>query len=85
MAQHPRPTPSASTIEAACWRSTRPSESLWHQAGPDREPDDPPIEGGIGEVVEIPGRDRIIWALTLPFDSGIALPPTRIQSPMKTL
>jgi acyl-phosphate glycerol 3-phosphate acyltransferase len=48
------------------------AEALWHQAGPDAEPDTRPIDGGIGDVVEIPGRPDY-WALTLPFDSGIAL------------
>jgi hypothetical protein len=49
-------------------------ESLWHQAGPAAKPEIRPIEGGIGEVIEIPGEPDY-WALTLPFDSGVALLP----------
>ena len=49
-------------------------ESLWHQAGPEAEPEVRPIDGGIGEVIEIPGTPDY-WALSLPFDSGVALLP----------
>ena len=47
-------------------------ESLWYQAGPLAEPQVRPVEGGIGEVIEIPGGPDY-WALTIPFESGIAL------------
>ena len=49
-------------------------EALWHQAGPEAEPTIRPIDGGIGEVIEIPGKPDY-WALTVPFDSGVALLP----------
>ena len=49
-------------------------EALWHQAGPEAKPTTRPIEGGIGDVVEIPGTSDF-WAVTLPFDSGIGLLP----------
>ena len=48
------------------------NEALWHQDRPDTEPEVRPIEGGIGDVVEVPGRPNF-WAVTLPFDSGVAL------------
>ncbi len=48
------------------------NESLWHQSRPGAEPDIRPIEGGIGDVVEVPGEPNF-RAVTLPFGSGIAL------------
>jgi acyl-phosphate glycerol 3-phosphate acyltransferase len=49
-------------------------QALWHQVGPKAEPTIHPIEGGIGDIIEIPG-ETLVWAMTLPFDSGIALLP----------
>jgi len=49
-------------------------EALWHQAGPVSEPTVRPIEGGVGDVAEIPGRADY-WAFTVPFDSGLAFLP----------
>jgi acyl-phosphate glycerol 3-phosphate acyltransferase len=49
-------------------------QALWHQAGPKAKPTIRSIEGGIGDIVEIPG-EPLVWAMTLPFDSGIALLP----------
>jgi glycerol-3-phosphate acyltransferase PlsY len=48
------------------------NEALWSQASPEAEPVIRPIQGGIGEAIEIPGRPDY-WALSLPFDSGIGL------------
>ncbi len=48
--------------------------ALWYQSRPDREPVIRPVEGGIGEAIEIPGRPDY-WAVSLPFDSGIGLVP----------
>ena len=49
-------------------------EALWYQASPQADPVLRPIEGGIGEAIEIPGP-RNYWALSLPIDSGIGLVP----------
>jgi acyl-phosphate glycerol 3-phosphate acyltransferase len=49
-------------------------EALRYQANPSIDPVIRPIEGGIGEVIEIPGNPNF-WALSLPFDSGIGLVP----------
>ncbi len=49
-------------------------EALWYQSGPDAEPVVRPIEGGVGDVAEIPGPVPY-WAYTVPFDSGLALLP----------
>jgi acyl-phosphate glycerol 3-phosphate acyltransferase len=50
-------------------------EALWYQAGPNAEPTVRPIEGGIGEAVEIPGMPDFL-AMTLPFDSSVAFVPS---------
>ena len=50
------------------------NEALWHQAGPTAEPTTRPIIGGIGDAIEIAGSPDY-WAMSLPFDSGIALLP----------
>ncbi len=49
-------------------------QGLWYQAEPLAKPTIRPIEGGIGDVIEIPGQP-LTWAVTLPFDSGIGLLP----------
>jgi acyl-phosphate glycerol 3-phosphate acyltransferase len=49
-------------------------ETLEYQASPSSDPVIRPIEGGIGEVIEIPGNPNF-WALSLPFNSGIGLVP----------
>jgi hypothetical protein len=49
-------------------------QALWHQAGPNAEPTVRQVAAGVGDVLEIPGEPRI-WAMTLPFDSGIGLLP----------
>jgi acyl-phosphate glycerol 3-phosphate acyltransferase len=54
-------------------------QALWHQAGPNAEPTIRLIQGGIGDVLEIPG-EPLTWAMTLPFDSGIALLPAASKS-----
>jgi hypothetical protein len=49
-------------------------EALWYQGSPELEPNIRPIEGGLGEAIEIPGRQKY-WAVSLPFESGIGLLP----------
>jgi hypothetical protein len=51
--------------------SDEAGESLYYQAGPTDEPTIRKVEGGIGDVVEVPGEPdyRVV---TVPFDSGIA-------------
>jgi acyl-phosphate glycerol 3-phosphate acyltransferase len=50
-------------------------ESLYYQAGPTGEPTIRQVQGGIGDVVEVPGEPdyRVV---TVPFDSGIAFLPS---------
>ena len=45
-------------------------EAVWSQANPSSEPILRPVEGATGEVIEIPGTTAL-WALSMPFDSGI--------------
>jgi glycerol-3-phosphate acyltransferase PlsY len=54
-------------------------QALWYQTGPEVEPTIRPIEGGIGDMIELPGEPRT-WAMTLPFDSGIALLPANARA-----
>ena len=49
-------------------------EALWSQSSPTASPVTRPVAGGIGEVLEIPGRQRF-WAVSLPFASGVGLLP----------
>jgi acyl-phosphate glycerol 3-phosphate acyltransferase len=48
--------------------------ALWYQGGPGSRPVIRSIDGGMGEAIEIPGRQKC-WALSLPFDSAIGLVP----------
>ncbi len=54
-------------------------QALRHQAGPSAEAETWPFEGGLGDVVEIPGEPDL-WAVTLPMGSGVAFLPARSKS-----
>ncbi|WP_435017013.1 glycerol-3-phosphate 1-O-acyltransferase PlsY [Tundrisphaera sp. TA3] len=54
-------------------------EALWHQDGPAASPEIRPIDGGIGDALELTGTTDF-WACTLPFGSGLALVPVRDAS-----
>lgn len=49
-------------------------DALWYQSNPSAEPVVRPIDGGLGDAVEIPGPEKL-WAMSLPFDSAIGLIP----------
>jgi glycerol-3-phosphate acyltransferase PlsY len=53
-------------------------QGLWSQASPEAEPMIRPVEGGIGDVLEIAGEPST-RAMSLPFDSGIALLPKQAK------
>jgi DNA-binding beta-propeller fold protein YncE len=67
------------------------TETLWRQARPESDPVVTPIEGGLGDALEIPGRPDYV-TFSQPFESGIGFlpasahpdhPPTATRLPLK--
>ena len=50
-------------------------QALWYQASPTRDPERTPVEGGVGEAIEIPGTPKL-WAFSIPFGSGVGFMST---------